>query len=321
MPEEIGTVRLLGRDRLRRFGRRSIALARRLLRSPARLALYGPSARPWAPMRSAPGHYYSPLPSVRDIDEYRGRVAFEAPPPRAIDLRLYGQLELLRDLKPLIDTHPFDEPAEPGRRYRLQNPYFGGADAVVFNALLRKLQPRRIIEVGSGWSTAVLLDTYDGHGQPDITLVEPYPERLFEVLREDDRSRLTLLQTRLQDVPPEHIESLQAGDLLFVDSSHVSKLGSDVNHLVFEILPRVSAGVFVHLHDIFFPFEYPVAWVEEGRGWNETYLVRAFLEFNDAFEILLWNDLLRVRYGDLLRAEFPMLAAHSGGSLWLRRSA
>lgn len=320
MPEELGGARLSAGRRVRQLGRRSITFARRLLRGPARLTLYGPSARPWAPMRSAPGHYYSTLPSVGDIEAYRTRDPQAGTPP-AIDLRLDAQLALLRELKPFVDSHPFDVPVASGGRYRLGNSYFPGTDAIVLYALLRKFQPRRFIEVGSGWSTAALLDSYDGRGLPEITLIEPYPERLFDVLHDRDASALTLLRTGLQDVPLERFESLEAGDFLFVDSSHVSKLGSDVNYLMFELLPRLPVGAFVHFHDVFYPFEYPLAWVEEGRGWNETYLVRAFLEFNQSFEIVLWNDLLRVRCRDLLQSEYPAIAAHAGGSLWLRRSA
>jgi hypothetical protein len=113
----------------------------------------------------------------------------------------------------------------------------------------------------------------------------------------------------LQDVPLSTFQLLDSGDVLFVDSTHVAKLGSDVNRILFEILPALASGVVVHFHDVFYPFEYPKNWVREGRGWNETYVLRAFLEYNEAFEILLWGHMLRT-LGHY---------AGTGGSIWLRK--
>jgi hypothetical protein len=99
----------------------------------------------------------------------------------------------------------------------------------------------------------------------------------------------------------------------------VSRLGSDVNHELFEVLPTLQRGVHVHFHDIFFPFEYPLEWSEEGRAWNEAYLLRAFLEYNDAFEIVLFNDLVGRCFRGLLERDFPLWLRNPGGSLWLRK--
>ncbi len=110
-------------------------------------------------------------------------------------------------------------------------------------------------------------------------------------------------------MPLSVFQSLNSGDVLFVDSTHVTKLGSDVNRIFFEILPALASGVIVHFHDIFYPFEYPRAWVREGRGWNETYLLRAFLEYNEAYEVLLWAHMLGIE-GRL---------AQPAGSIWLRK--
>ena len=292
------------------------------LRKLGRVLVYGFHSAPWGPMEYPPGHYYSPLPSPRDIAQYR-IVAEQFPTDLpAIELRLDDQIATLREMGPFISAQPFGPSDDGSHRYHFDNAFFPGADAILLHAMLRKIQPRRIIEVGSGWSTAAMLDTYEGRDLPEVTLIEPYPERLFERLHDSDRDRVTILEQRLQDTPLEMFASLVSDDVLFIDSTHVLKLGSDVNYLFFQILPRLARGVYIHFHDIFYPFEYPIEWVEAGFGWNETYLLRAFLEFNDSFEIVVWNNLLHTRCSAMLRSDFPELAAHPFAlSLWLRRVA
>ena len=109
-----------------------------------------------------------------------------------------------------------------------------------------------------------------------MTAIEPFPEQLRSVMRDGDADRITVRQHKVQEVPADELADLHAGDVLFVDSTHVAKIGSDVNHLVFDVFPRLPPGVLVHVHDIAYPFEYPQEWVEEGRAWNEAYLLRAF---------------------------------------------
>ena len=151
--------------------------------------------------------------------------------------------------------------------------------------MIQILRPSQVIEVGSGYTSAMLLDLNEIYMDKSMTLtfIEPYPEKLKELLKPDDD--IKLLQQRLQDVPMEFFETLYSGDVLFIDSIHVSKEGSDVYYRFFEILPKLRRGVVVHLHDIFYPFTYPHDWVVNGRVWNETYLLRAFLQYNNDFEI------------------------------------
>jgi hypothetical protein len=122
----------------------------------------------------------------------------------------------------------------------------------------------------------------------------------------------------VQDVEPEVFAALEAGDVLFVDSTHVVKAGSDVNHLILEVLPRLAEGVWIHLHDIFYPFEYPPAWVREGRAWQEAYLLRAFLTFNPRFAIRWFQDFLWQHHGEAMR-RLPGVAVNPGGNIWLER--
>jgi hypothetical protein len=125
----------------------------------------------------------------------------------------------------------------------------------------------------------------------------------------------------VQRVPLDVFAQLRAGDVLFIDSSHVVKIGSDVAYLVHEVLPSLAAGVVVHFHDILWPFEYPRDWVlDQGKAWNEAYFVRAFLQFNAAFEILYFNSFIANRHPASLRELLPRCVENPGGSLWLRRA-
>lgn len=112
---------------------------------------------------------------------------------------------------------------------------------------------------------------------------------------------------------------MQPGDILFIDSTHVVKAGSDVNHLFFEMLPALADGVWIHVHDIFFPFEYPIEWVREGRAWQENYLLRAFLMYNRRFEIRWYQQYMWTRHRDELLRLVPQMANNAGGNIWLQK--
>ena len=149
--------------------------------------------------------------------------------------------------------------------------------------------------------------------------MEPDPALFLSLIREHDRERLDLVQTPVQDVSLSFFDELADGDILFVDSTHVAKVGSDVNHVFFQVLPRLAPGVVVHFHDIEYPFEYSKQWIYEGRAWNEAYLARAFLQYNEMFEILLYPSYLARFHSDALQRTLPLCASRPGSSLWLRR--
>jgi hypothetical protein len=130
----------------------------------------------------------------------------------------------------------------------------------------------------------------------------------------------------VQETPLEVFAELGENDVLFIDTSHVAKTGSDVVWLYQEVVPRLRPGVVVHVHDMFMPGEYPEAWVLDGWGWNELYVVRAFLAFNSAFRIELGAQYLLKHHRDVVLEAFPDMKeerfAHwGGGSLWIRRIA
>ncbi len=231
------------------------------------------------------------------------------------------QLALLEDLKVFYDEMRFPRERSGAFRYWYENPAYSYSDAIFLHCMIRHARPKRIIEVGSGYSSAMTLDTSELHfgGSIRCTFIEPYPELLYGLLRPGDRERIEVLPVRVQDVPLARFAELERGDILFIDSTHVAKAGSDVPYLYFQVLPRLKSGVLVHIHDIFTGFEYPEPWVFEGRNWNEIYVLRAFLMFNRSFRILLFNTFLEQRHRAWFSAKMPLCLQNEGGSIWLRR--
>ncbi len=269
---------------------------------------------------SAPGHFYSPVPDLAEIEAQAGRIFEPHRKLAGIELRAAEQRELFATLAALAREAPFRRVPGTAGRYGIDNPNYGIGDASMLAAMLRHLRPRRYFEVGSGFSTAIALDVNEQHlaGNLEITAVEPYPELLRSVLRDGDG--VEVIATPVQQVPLERFRALEANDVLFIDSSHVLKTGSDVHFLYTEVLPLLAEGVVVHIHDVFYPFEYLRHWVEWGRAWNEDYLLHAFLCFNAAFEIMLWNHYLAQCHRELIEAELPAMLENTGGALWMRRT-
>jgi len=149
-----------------------------------------------------------------------------------------------------------------------------------------------------------------------LTFIEPYIDRLKSLLKENDYETTTIIEKDVQGVNVEVFEKLNAGDILFIDSTHVVKTGSDVNYIFFEILPKLKSGVLIHFHDIFYPFEYPKDWVFKGRNWNEDYFLRAFLMYNNEFEIKLFSDYLHKHHKHIFD-NMSLCFKNAGGNLWL----
>jgi predicted O-methyltransferase YrrM len=256
----------------------------------------------------APGHFYSPLTTDEDAqraEAWRGNTDITG-----IDLRADAQLELAAKLRPMW-TVP------TSTRYDPDNPQYGAADAAVLKSMLLHERPPRILEVGSGYSTAIMLDAADETGM-QISCVEPYPDRLFGRLQPGDRQRIDLQRVGAQDVPVERFASLEAGDVLFIDSTHVAKAGSDVIWLYLHVLPHVQPGVLVHIHDIFWPFEYPSEWLQQHRDWTELYLLRAMLTGTASWRIELFSSWLWTVHPETVPDE---LRDPGPGNIWLRKMA
>ena len=221
---------------------------------------------------------------------------------------------------------PFSKEAGGPHRYYLENPFFGPGDAFILFSMLLHARPSRVVEIGSGFSSACLLDTIEFAGlTTQCTFIEPYPQRLKSLLTPSDLDRCSVIEAPVQSVDPDFFLSLGSGDILFIDSTHVLKACSDVAFELFEILPRLHPGVLVHFHDMFWPFEYPTGWlIDKQYSWNELYAVRAFLINNEKFKIVFFNDYFHRRHVDLitncpLPATLKGMRLHCGGSLWLQR--
>ncbi len=265
------------------------------------------------------GHFYSPIPDLPDVRERAVELFDRTGDVPGVDLRLHQQLALLDDLGPALARWPHGDPSSRhGLRYQPDNDFFGWTDSQLWYALLATRRPRRVIEVGSGWSTALLLDACDREGlDTRVTAIEPFPERLHSLMRDGDVDRITVRRNRVQEVPADELADLQAGDVLFVDSTHVAKIGSDVNYLVFGVFPRLPSGVLVHVHDVAYPFEYPQEWVEEGRAWNEAYLLRGFLLENPRWRVTLWPSMLWLREPERMRRALHPDTVVDGASIWM----
>jgi hypothetical protein len=280
-----------------------------------------------------PGHFGSPLFSREDIKEMQLRESewFHASPPSnvpGIDLNHQKQIELLEEFKTFYRDMPFTAKKRVGTRYFLDNPWFPFSDGIFLYSMIRHAKPEKIIEIGSGFSSAVILDTNELFFDNSIscTFIEPRPQRLFSLLKERDKQTSEIVTKPVQKVDPSLFAGLVANDILFIDSSHVSKMNSDVNYLLFEVLPRLQNGVLVHFHDIQYPFEYPQKLIYSGSGMNEAYLLRAFLQFNSAFEVVMFNSFLQCFNREEFVAGMPLCLSRAegaicGGSLWLKKSA
>ena len=160
--------------------------------------------------------------------------------------------------------------------------------------MLRRYRPKQLVEVGSCFSSALVMDTHDRFldGCVNFTFIEANPEWVRSFLTGADVGRIQLLETLVRQVPAQVFSSLERDDVLFIDSSYVTKIGSDVNYLFFEILPGLRPGVLVQIHAVVWPFEYRLEWMLEGGSWKEAFFVRAFLRYNDAFALLLFHSCL-----------------------------
>ena len=275
----------------------------------------------WVP----PGHFYSPIvdpqdPHVQPI--LRDFYHLELPAASGIDLDRERMLAMLQRLGKHYGRIPFGPQKLDGLHYYYENPAYSYGDAIVLTAMMMEFQPKRMIEVGSGFSSCAAIDINEVifKGSVDLRFIEPYPELLLKLLPADSRYRQAIVGQPVQSMPLDAFRVLEANDILFIDSTHVSKMGSDVNYLLLNVLPTLQPGVVIHVHDIFYPFEYPPDWIlNENRSWNEAYILRAFLAFNKSFEILFFNHYATRKFPDQLRESLPLFLNNGGGSIWLRR--
>jgi len=273
------------------------------------------------------GHFYSPVVDPATLTSKAQSIwATETPQIAGIDFnRKSHEMALTSWFPRHMPEYDYPESVDAERgetQFYTRNSQFSWLDSRTLFVFLKQIRPARLIEIGSGYSSLLTADVNQRflNGSCNFQCIEPYP-RDFLVAGVAGISEL--ITRKVQDVPLNMFEKLQRGDILFIDSSHVCKTGSDVNFLYFEVLPRLKSGVMIHIHDIFLPFEYPMEWVlDENRSWNEQYLLRALLMYSDTFRVFFACYYASEEFPELVSKalDLPSGLGFGGGSFWLEKA-
>ena len=276
-----------------------------------------------------PVHYYSPVPDTRELQRNQNQWYRESS-FKGVDFNMEGQLETLNHLRPYKsecnELPPYNTPF-----LRELGEGFGEVESHILYSMIRRLKPRRVIEVGSGVSTFFSVNALSKNNEEagigaTMTCIEPYPRLALHKV--NGACEMEVISSLVQDVTLEVFEALSEGDILFIDSSHIVKINSDVNYLYLEVLPRLAKGVVVHIHDICFPYPTPPPeyWIlKKHQFWTEAALVQAFLTFNSAFKVLLCSSYLHYKAPQALYSAFsspknsPQFNIGVPSSLWLQK--
>ena len=277
-----------------------------------------------------PIHFYQPIPDSRTLSP---SIAERTSDLVGIDINDSFQLDLLerfeKQFRAEYDAFPRSAANDP-TQFHLNNSAFSTIDAEILYCMIRQFHSRRIIEIGSGNSTllsaqALRENARRGEVSGELISIEPYADN---VLQRGVPGLKELIQSKVQQVPLERFTALEANDILFIDSSHISQVDSDVNYEFLEILPRLKPGVIVHVHDIYLPREYDLGMFNRHKtfGLNEQYVLHAFLAFNKEFEILWASNYMCVTHPKEIESAFRSYSEHlSGGavpgSFWIRRTS
>jgi predicted O-methyltransferase YrrM len=272
-------------------------------------------------------NYLDPIPDTRTLGEDLWDRCEE---PGGIDFREKKQVELLslfvEKYKMEYDRIPFNkgQTRNPGEYY-IDNGSFASVDGEVLYCMVRHFRPKKIIEIGAGNSTLLMAQALgrnaEEYGQGcEFVSIDPYPD---EVLERGIPNLTSLITKKAQDIELSMFDKLEEDDILFIDSSHVLKIGSDVQYIYLKILPRLKAGVTVHIHDIFLPADYPKNFVFKERWfWTEQYLLQAFLVFNEHFEVLWAASYMHLKNSPMLEEAFNSYRRDKywPGSFWIRKT-
>ena len=251
-----------------------------------------------------PKHFYSSVSSVVELERTKQRWAKKSELP-GIDAALDEQAaNLSRICLPYRDEYSANKAYLDGTSGHF-GPGYGYIEAQALHGVLRHYRPARVIEVGSGvstWCMVTALQCNEAAGSPKahVTCIEPYPSEVLS-----NMGGVELIKAEVQTVPVTTFEALGAGDVLFIDSSHTVRPGSDVNYLILEILPRLRSGVVVHFHDIYFPYDYQRDVLRTYFQWMETSLLRAYLIFNSRARVIFCLSQLHYDRPHVLQEVFP----------------
>ena len=256
--------------------------------------------------------FYSPIPEISKLDND----VFLGKDLPGIDWNESNQIKLLNELSQY--SNEFQNLID-GKKFDMNNGAFGTFDAPLYFSIIRHFAPNKIIEVGAGYSTILSSATSKLNNKTKVIAIDPYVDN---ELKKKIPASVEFIDNPVQKIPVSMFRDLNENDILFIDSSHVSKIGSDVNYLYLEILPKLRDGVLVHIHDIFLPNQYPMSWIKNDhrRFWNEQYLLDAFLIGNSLFEIILANSFMSIRHPELLRKLYKTQMPVGGGSFWIRKT-
>ena len=270
--------------------------------------------------------FYSPIPDLRELkdDLWLGRSELTG-----VDINEDSQITLLSrfesEFKSEYELFQRARPAKP-YEYYVNNDSFGPVDGEIAYCMIRHFKPRKIIEIGSGNSTylmayAILKNREENERYDcDLTAIEPYPNA---TLKAGFPGLSKLTDQKVQSVPLSQFSNLSDSDILFIDSSHVLKIGSDVQYEYLDILPRLQKGVIIHIHDILSPAEYHKKWVLTWHlFWNEQYLLQAFLSFNDSFAVLWAGSYMHLNHSEALERAFSSYSKDDSWptSFWMRKT-
>ena len=290
-----------------------------------RFFYYVVKERSGAFLRFYPGYHGSTIPSRKFLERNR-RKLFQRPPTEndGIDLKRAQQFKFLEQFVTYFPDFSPPENQVIGRLYYYNNPMFGFPDAFTLYSIFRAFKPQRVIEIGSGFSSALMLDiSRDLLPDTCFTFIDPYSDTICRILRSRPDGHYELIRREVQDIDPSVFLNLGEGDVLFVDTSHSVKIGSDLSTIFFSVLPALKPGVIIHIHDVYFPWEYPENMVMEGRTYNEIYFIRAYLQYNNTFEIIYNTSQMELEHPDYFANRMPGYfkdtGQRAGQSLWLRK--
>jgi hypothetical protein len=271
--------------------------------------------------RYYPGHYGSTIPSWKYIKFNRANIFSLEQKTAGVELNEAKQVALLQKFTHYFPEFTPEKYKDTRQRYYYDNPLYGFTDGFILFAFLRMFQPSKVVEIGSGFSSALMLDTAESFSlATDFIFIDPYTRNFEKLSLNETKPNYKIVREKIQDIDLSLLPDLQENDILFIDSSHVLKIDSDLSYLFFSLLPSLNKGVIVHVHDIWWPFEYPVDMIKEGRVWNEIYFIRCFLQYNSSFEILFFNSFMEWKHKAFIDASMPDYFKDSGKSLWLRKT-
>ncbi len=271
-----------------------------------------------------PNGFYYPIPDTDKLDQ---RIWTEPGEMMGVDMHLEAQVELLQELQRnfLDEYHALPEEPCEDRSVYSRNGGFGWFDGALLYGMIRKLKPKRMIEIGCGQSTllsklALEKNREESHSSGGhLTSIDPYPRDYLANISDEHTE---MVKSKVEDLPLSTFSALEANDILFIDSSHTVHIGGDTVFEILEILPRLQKGVFVHVHDICFPFNYPKSFVIDRHNfWAEQYMLQAFLAFNSAFKVRWSLTYMQAYRPDALSEAFPYFepGLRNMGSAWIQR--